>query len=287
MVDLLRHKVRFGELSWGPYLHYATFFDLLIRATEELTYELDDPIEGTVAAGGIPYAPVAIHGEIDRYPRYPDTVVVAGEPAAAGETNVQFDYRFLRASDGVEFGRATTVQVTITPEHAAAPVSAEVLERLRALGPLDREPSTIEPRALGDATGAAPEFERPVTFRTPHIEAAGLGYFEDYAREMAVCLEDALDAGGRSLRDLTGDTYPFVPVAWDLAIDRSIRFEDDVTIVGRVLDAGEEAVEVGYEFRRDGTGDVCIRSAVTYGSLDGDGRRVPFEPAALAAVTRR
>jgi acyl-CoA thioesterase FadM len=126
-----------------------------------------------------------------------------------------------------------------------------------------------------------------VTFRTPHIEAAGLGYFEDYAREMSLVLEAFLDERGQSLGDLTGETYPFVPVEWDLTIERSIAFEDEIDVVGRVVEVGDETVEVAYEFRRAGTGEVCIRAALAYGCLDGDGERVAFPPAAIEAVAGR
>ena len=290
-MELLRHPVRFGELSRGPFLHYAVFFDLLIQATEELSYELDYPVEEIVAAGGVPYAPVAIHAEIERYPRYEDTIVVTGEPTSVGETNVQVDYRFRRAADGVEFGRARLVHVTITPEHSAEPVSPGLRERLDALSakagaddPASAAwaPDRIEPRAL---SGEGPALARNVTFRTPHLEAAGLGYFEDYAREMSICLEAFLDERGCSLGDLTGPTYPFVPVAWDLTIERSITFEDAVAIVGRVLAAEADAVEVAYEFRNEATGDVCIRATVTYGCFDADGERVSFPAGAVEAAS--
>ena len=287
MVELLHHEVRFGELSWGPFLHYATFFDLLIRATEELSYVLEYPAEGIVAAGGVPFAPVAIHAEFERYPRYPDAIVVSGEPTAVGETNVQVDYRFVRAADGAEFGRARLVHVTITPEGAAEPVAPELRERLesmtgeRSQSP-DWAPARIEPRS---PSGDGAELGRTVTFRTPHLEAAGLGYFEDYARELAICLEEFLEARGRSLGELTGETSPFVPAAWDLTIERSIRFEDAIAIVGRVVSADPDAVEIAYEFRDAATDEVCIRTAITYGCLDEAGDRVPFPAGAIEAMS--
>ena len=292
MVELLRQKVRFGELSWGPFVHYATFFDLLIQATEELSYELEYPAEEIVASGGVPFAPVAVHAEIDRYPRYEDTIVVIGEPTAVGETNVQVDYRFHRAADGVEFGRARLVHVTITPGGAAETVSTALRGQLESMTPErsrspDWAPARIEPRP---PAGDAPELERTVTFRTPHLEAAGLGYFEDYAREVSICLEEFLEGRGHSLRDLTGETYPFVPLAWDLTIERSIAFEDVVDIEGRTLAAEADAVEVAYEFRKDpsgldSSGDVCLRASITYGCLDGSGERVAFPRGAIEAVS--
>ncbi|WP_435064402.1 acyl-CoA thioesterase [Halobaculum sp. EA56] len=281
MVELLRHKVRFGELSYGPLLHNATFFDLLIEATEELSYELGYTVEEIVEAGGVPYAPVAIHAEMSRYPRYEDTVVVDAEPVSIGERHVQFAYRFERAADGAEFGRATMVQVTITPEGTAEPVSEDLRAELSSLGSADRDPVRIEPRAP-DGDGA--RLARDVVFRTPHIEAAGLGYFEDYARELSICLETFLEGRGRSLGSLTDGTYPFAPVGWDVALENSIRFEDEIAIEGRVLDATERAVDVAYELRRPSTDDVCIRADFTYGCFDGDGRRVAFPPEAVDVV---
>lgn len=281
MLDLLRHNVRFGELSWGPYVHYSRLFDWLIRATEELSYELNEPVEATVSAGGVPFAPVAIQATMDEYPRYEDTVVVAGEPTAVGETNVQMDYRFRRAADGVELGRATMVQVTITPEHTAEPISPALRERLASIGEVDGDPVRIEP--TGPA-GDGPELRREVTFRTPHIEAAGLGYFEDYARELSICLEDQLDRRGQSLRALTDDIIPFLPVAWDLAIERSIAFEDSIEVAGRVESVAEDVVEVDYAFRDAESGERRIAADLTYGCFDTDGERVAFPDAALDQV---
>lgn len=282
MIELLRHKVRFGELSYGPLMHYATFFDLLIVATEELSYEIGDAVEEIVEAGGVPYAPVAVHADIDRYPRYEDTIVVTGEPVWIGENHVQISYRLVRASDSVEFGRATLVQVTITPERTAEPVSPRVRERLESLGSGNGNPVEIDPRR---PTGSGPGFSREVVFRTPHLEAANLGYFEDYARELSIGLEAFLEERGRSLRDLTDQTFPFFPVSWDFTLENSITFEDEITIVGEVLGVDEEAVEIAYEFRRESVDDVCIRSDVTYGCFDGHGERVEF-PAEAADLPR-
>lgn len=284
MVELLRHKVRFGELSYGPLIHYSKFFDLLIVATEELSYELGYTVEEIVEAGGVPYAPVAIHADVDRYPRYEDTIVVTAEPAWIGDNHVQISYRFLRASDSVEFGRATMVQVTITPERTAEPISSELRERFETLGSGSADPAEIDPRP---PSGNGPSFTHEVVFRTPLLEAANLGYFEDYARELSIGLEAFLESRGRSLRDLTGETYPFVPVSWDFTLEDSILFEDEITIVGRVLEAEAEAVDVAYELRRESTDDVCIRADLTYGCFDESGGRVPFAPEAIETLLDR
>ncbi|QLG63903.1 acyl-CoA thioesterase [Halorarum salinum] len=281
MGELLRHKVRFGELSYGPLLHNATFFDLLIEATEELSYELGYTVEEIVEAGGVPYAPVAIHADVSRYPRYEDTIVVDVEPVSIGENHVQFAYRFERASDGAEFGHATMVQVTITPDGAAEPITPALRDELESLGSADRRPVEIDPRPV---EGDGPQFARDVTFRTPLLEAANLGYFEDYARELSITLETFLEDRGRSLRSLTDGAYPFVPVGWDMTLENSIRFEDEIAIVGRVLDADEDAIDVAYELRRESTDDVCIRADLSYGCFDGDGERVPFPAEAVELV---
>jgi len=280
-MELLRHEVRFGELSYGPLMHNATWFDLLIEATEELSHELGYTVEEIVAAGGVPYAPVAAHAEVDRYPRFEDTVVVDAVPVRIGDSHVQFAYRFRRASDGTEFGHATTAQVTIAPDGAAEPISEELRAELKPLVAEDREPVEIAAR---NPEGDGLRLAHDVVFRTPHVEAAGLGYFEDYARELSICLEAFLAERGRSLRSLTDGTVPFVPVAWDLTLEESIRFEDEIAVVGRVLATDERAVEVAYEFRRPATDDVCIRADLTYGCFDGGGERVAFDPEALDVV---
>jgi len=282
MAELLRHKVRFGELSFSPFVHNAAFFDILIRATEELSYELDYAVEEIVDAGGVPYAPVAIQADFQRYPRYEDTIVVDADPVSVGETNVQFEYSFRRAADDYEYGTATMVQVTITPDGVAETITPELRDRIQSFGSVDRGPVAIAPR---EPNGPGRRFTHDVTFRTPHIEAAGLGYFEDYAREFSVCLEQFLEANGRSLRSLTGDTYPFVPVGWTCTLEDSIRFEDDITTVAQVLDVADDEATVAYEMRRESTDDVCIQADFTYGCFDEDGDRVEFDPAALEPLT--
>lgn len=281
MVEVLRHKVRFGELSYGPLIHNASFFDLLIVATEELSYELGYTVEEIVEKGGVPYAPVAIHADIERYPRYEDTIVVTADPVSIGDNHVQFDYRFVRESEGVEFGSATMVQVTIQPDKTAESVSPELREEISALGFSDRAPIDISPRA---PTGDGLQFSRDVVFRTPLLEGADLGYFEDYARELSIGIEQFVENRSRSLRSLSEDTYPFVPASWDITLENSIRFEDEITIVGEVLDADEQAVDVAYELRRESTDDVCIRADLTYGCFDETGERVPLPADAVDVV---
>lgn len=278
MVELLRHKVRFGDLSYGPLVHNAVFFDLLIQATEELSYELGYTVEEIVEAGGVPYAPVAIRADLERYPRYEDTIVVSANPVAVGDRHTQIEYRLERASDGATFGRATMVQVTITPEHEAEPVSSEMRTQLDALGFADSNALDVDPRR---PTGAGQQFTRDVVFRTPHLEGANLGFFEDYARELSIALEEHLADRGRSLRSLTDETYPFTPAGWEFTLEQSIRFEDEITVVGEVLESADRAVDVAYELRRERTDDICIRAEVTYGCYDEAGKRVSFPPAVL------
>jgi acyl-CoA thioesterase FadM len=281
MEELLSHKVRFGELSYGPLMHNATIFDLLIQALEELSYELGYTVEEIVDAGGVPYAPVAIHADIERYPRYEDTILVSVDPVSVGNNHVQLAYRLVRKSDGMVFGTATMVHVTITPEGKAEPISPEVRDKIESLGTADKEPVEIKPRSPG---GDDPRFERNVVFRTPHLEAADLGYFEDYAREITITLENFLEDQGQSLRTLTDNTYPFVPVGWDITLENSILFENDITILGEVFEADEESIDVGYEFRCDAPDEVCIRADLRYGAFNKNGERIPLSSETLELV---
>nr|WP_273739809.1 acyl-[acyl-carrier-protein] thioesterase [Natrinema soli] len=281
MKELLRHKVRFGELSYGPLMHNATIFDLLIQAVEEFSYEVGYTVEEIVDSGGVPYAPVAIHADIERYPRYPDTILVHVAPVRVGDSHMQIAYRLVRESDDAVFGTATIVHVTITPEGNAEPITPELRNEIESLGFAPEHAVEVTPRSH---SGDGPHFEHDVVFRTPHLEAANLGYFEDYAREAMIGLEQFIEEQGRSLRSLINDSYPFVPTRWDVTLENSIRFENDITIQGEVLDVSEEAVDVAYEFRRDATNDVCIRADFTYGTFDSTGERVSFAPAALDVV---
>lgn len=283
MTVVLKHPVRFGEISHGPFIHTGVVFDLLIQATEELSHDLEYPAESIVAADGVPYAPVAIEAAMTQYPQYGDTILIDVEPIAIGDRHVQLEYRFERASDGSEFGRVAMVQVTITPDGHAEKVQPSVRSGLEALPGSDRDEIDVSPRP---PQGDGPALSREMTFRTPHVEGAGLGYFEDYAQEMALCLETWLADRGKSVGSLTGDTYPFIPVEWALTLQESIQFEDQIEIVGRILEKDDRSVDIAFEFQRPATDDICIRADMTYGCFDGQGQRVVFPSEAMSGLNQ-
>ena len=229
MLRLLEHKIRFGNLSYGPLMHTSKIFDLLIEATEELSYELGYTVEEIVASGGVPYAPVAMAADISQMPRYEDTLTIDVEPIVIGENHIQLSYRLGRGSDGAELGRVSTVQGTITPEGVAEPGSGALRDGLEAIGLAAEEPIEVEPRGL---PGAGLELSLELVFRTPHLEGAGLGYFEDYARQLSICLEEFLEARGSPLGSLSEVVSTFVSRSGKFTIDRSTRFDYSIELIG-------------------------------------------------------
>lgn len=270
MVDVLSAKVRFGDLSFGPFVHSAVFFDLLIQATEEFAYVLGESCEAITAGGGVPYAPIATWGDLHRYPRYEETVVVSATPVEVGDRSVRCEYDFATQS-GVSIGRAQIVHVTMTPEDTPRGMPTRVRETLERLQDGTRTAVDIDPAAV-----VTPAMERDVVFRTPHLEAGGLGYFEDYIRMLSVTLEEYLDAQGASLRELTEPTYPYYVTGWNLTFEAPITFEDRVTIRGDVMAVRDDAVTIAYTFAGADEGDVRIRADLTYGCLDVDGEPTAF-----------
>jgi acyl-CoA thioesterase FadM len=281
MIEVGSYKIRFGDLSFGPFVHPAKFFDLLIIATEELSYELGYTTEEIVAADGVPYAPVATWGELERYPEYGDTVRITVDPLEITDRSVRCEYRFARQRDGQLFGRAQIVHVTITAAGRGEQVPAASKERLNRIRGPDPSPSVpVEPRGV---SVAEPPIDRTVVFRTPDIEAAGLGYFEDYVRQFTIALEEYLDRQGRSLRSWSDPEYPFFVTDWELAFDQSITFEDRIRIVGQFREVTPDAVRVSYAFEGADAGESRIAADVTYGSFTADGDRTQF-PADLLAT---
>lgn len=284
---LLERRVRFGE-ACGPLMHYATYFDLLLCAFEELGRDFEESPEDVVAGGRVPYAPVSTTARIERYPRYGDSIRVDGAPVAVTERSFTTGYTF--DGKGGELGRGWITHMTIGTDGRAETLDPEFRERLverRRDGPTPPDATAAEPPADAAATEPPPDataFEWTTTFRSPHVEAAGVGYFAEYARALAVALEEHLDARGASLGAISGDRYPFYPVEWTLDFRRPIRFEDTVTVRGRVAETTPEAVTIRYGFVGGTEDDRRIAGHVRYGCFDAEGERTAFEKRALAAV---
>lgn len=274
MVHIDSFKVRFGDLGFGQLTHPATFFDWLIISTEELSYEIGYTTDEIVDAGGVPYAPVATWGNLERYPRYDDTVKVTAEPVEISERSFRCEYRFTRADDGVSFGRSQIVHVTITPEGASEPIPPASHEQLLKFqnesvpAPIEINP---EPPVIG-----TPAIDREVVFRTPHLEAADLGYFEEFVRFLTIALEEYLDELGLSLRAYSKPVYPFLIKGWKLTFAKSIEFEDRIRIKGEFSEVASDKVRVDYAFEGAVDGETRIVANVTYGCYNESGSQVSF-----------
>lgn len=277
MSALDAYKVRFGDLSFGPLLHHTKFFDLLCRAIEEFTSHLDRTTEDIVSASGVPYAPIAVDGEILRYPTYEETVELFGRSIAYSDASFQVQYDLRRQSDGAPVANARIVHVTLDSEGEVVPLSSAAKRRLSLLG---RNVEAESPPVLdlfrteisSDRDGST--FSREVVFRSPHMEAADLGYFEDYFRLARVAFEDYLEEQEASLRELSGPTYPFNPFRFGIAFERSIEFQDTIRIEGKITGDGDGVTTHRYNFVGTEDGELRIRSEFHCGCFDETGTKI-------------
>ncbi|MFB6202158.1 MAG: hypothetical protein ABEI98_09130 [Halorhabdus sp.] len=284
--DLLERRVRFGDTTYGPCLHYASIFDWVICAIEELGEKLDYTCDEIVSKGGIPYGPVDVTARMDRYPTYGDRVRITGVPVYVSDRSFQVEYELSRATSDERFGRVRVVSVTLAPDGTPEPLPGHVKERLRALTDgLDRGErlTTVDDDPV---TFAAREetFAIRRIFRTPHVEAVDLGYFEDYARFVAAGLEKYLETTGTSLAGLceATDRWPFQPREWHLTFNDMVRFEDEMTIRGSIESVDDATLAVAFDGESDD--DRRIEGRIAYGCCDDTGAFVPRPKAMTDAL---
>lgn len=261
------HAVRFGDITVSGLMHHAKVFDLCIRALEAECNYFEVTIADIVDAGGVPYAPVDVRGEFHDYPRLDERLVVTAQPIEVGDNHFRTDYHFSAepgakadgesgvATDSTgdsdagsrtvsrSCGRVRMTHVTVAPEGGAGALDPTDKERLQNRLEPAGEDSELPGISETDTIGAT--FSKAVTFHTPHIEAAGLGYIEDYVDFMAATLEGYLHNEGVPLKSLDVDA-PMVPVGWAFEFHQPIYFEDDIRIRARVTDLSAESITVEY-----------------------------------------
>lgn len=273
-LQLDEYKVRFGDLSYGPLMHWSVYYNLAIRGIEELSYKIDHPIEELVEAGRVPYAPVAVDADIERYPGYESTIQTSGRTIYVGEKSFGVEYTF-REAEAEELATVNVTHVTLATDGEAEPIQESARERLHELrtapaGNVRRPPSDLA------VEGKDRSFVTDVVFRTPMIEAVDLGYFTDYFRLMSTGLEEYLAERGISVRLGNDDRYPFFATGGQFAFVEPINFEDRITIRGAVADVSPDNVTVNYEFAGEDKADVRIRGRLHVGCFDDEGECVRF-----------
>jgi acyl-CoA thioesterase FadM len=272
-VPLLERRVRFGDTTYGPCLHYATVFDWIICTIEEFGEELDYTCDEIVSKGGIPYGPVAVTAKMDRYPTYGDRVRISAVPLYVSDRSFQVEYELSRITNGERLGRVRVVSVTLAPDGTSEPLPMHVEDHLKKLADRDARPDRLDSLDDSPVTFAAEDetFTIRRSFRSPHVEAVDLGYFEDYAQFMAVALEDYLAATSPSLAALceTTDSWPFQPREWRLTFHDMVHFEDEMTIRGYV-ESPETAI-VAYAFDGESDADRRLAGRIAYGCCDDNG----------------
>lgn len=274
---LLESQVRFGDTSLGPTMHSTRFFDLLAIALEELGAALDYPFAEILEADGTPYAPVDVRASISRYPAHGERVVVDGTPVEIGTRSFTMVYTFSRDSDGRENGRIRTTHVTIDADGEAEPLPEHVRDGLTAMGGEDPSQNPVDYPDISEIRRDDATFSRDVRIRTPHVEAADLGYFEEYFRFVSIALEEFFEERGIPIETACGAAGQLQPVGWQVSFEDVVPFGADLTVAGTVEQTGAGGFTVQY--RIDGNVEPNIRCAFAYRCVGPDG-----EPTAVPAA---
>lgn len=277
-MQLHEHTVRFGDIAVGEQMHQSKVFDIGIRSLETLVSELEVGIADIVEMGGVPYAPVDVRGRFTGYPQINETVSVDGTVMDVGDNHFEVAYSFETETSSV--GRLEMVHISVAPEGGSKPLAAADKEYL------ERQEAPSETPSLqsfnGGKTGET--FSNTVTFHSPYIEAAGLGYIEDYFKFIGASLEDHLAGEGIPIRDLE-PAAPFVPTDWAFIFDKPIWFGDEITVRGAVSEVAAQTVTVEYALTGADPTDGRIRGDMTYQCWNEDEAAVPFPPEVREKLT--
>jgi acyl-CoA thioesterase FadM len=263
------HTVRFGDISVGGLMHHDKVLDLCIRTLEEVCSGFEVRLIDIVDADGVPYAPVDVRGKFWSYPAIDRPIRVTPRLLDVDGKHFRLQYDF--ASEWATYGRVRMSHVTVSPAGGAgdlAPADQAHLEE--NVDRLDETQPELPGFEAQEATGA--EFSQQVTYHSPYIEAAGLGYIEDYFGFMASTLESHLAAAGVPLSCLDVDA-PMVPVGWAAEFPRPIRFGDTIRVDAAVTDISTDDVTVQYAHLGDDEDDVRLTAELRYECWD-DGETV-------------
>lgn len=268
-MQLLTHPVRFGDTALGPVLHSATFFDLVAVALEKLASTLDYPFTEILEHGGIPYAPVDVRGDISSYPTHGETIVVDGAPLDIGTRSFSFDYTFKRASDGMEYGHVHATHVTVGSDGNAENLPQSVWDGLTNLREHDSTGDVSDCPEIAAIDPDAAAFSRIFQIQTPHIEAADLGYFEEYFRFISIALEEFLTERESPIETLCGPSAHLQPFRWSFSFKDTVPHGAELTVLGSVQPSTDPLV---IQYRLNGHDRTHITGAVEYDCYTLDGK---------------
>lgn len=276
---LHEHTVRFGDVMYGGRMHSARVFDLTIRALESLTADFKKGFSDIISRDGVPYAPVDVRGSFPQYPSLGETIHVSGTVLDVGSKHFEVEYRF--ETESGPLGRIRMVHITVAPGGGAESLRPADREHL-----LDARTSQVETKPLPGYSDGTEDpmttFEKEVTFRSPYIEAAGLGYIEDYFGFISAAVEDHLDACGTPLSSMSTGS-PLVPVEFAFEFPKPIPFEDEIQICGRVLEVEPTQITVQYELNAAETGETRIQGRQKYACFDDQQEETSFPERILIA----
>lgn len=281
METIVDRRVRFGELA-GPLVHGSTFFDWQLIATQEVVAMFDYSFEKLLAAGEIPFAPVAVSTSVERYPTVGDTVTVNATPRRVGDSSVEFIYE-ITDGDGDRFATARMTHVSISDDGTALPLPDRVRAEF-ADASVDRTPTVGPQTGTATAVETAPSFSSSFEIRSPHIEGVDLAYFEEYPRFADIALEEFLAEQGSSLDDLRGEEQPYRIRDWQWEFTAPVAFESTLQVTCDVLSVDRDTIRVAHEFSSNG--QTNIEGVTEYGCFDRTGAPVPFDDELLAPFER-
>lgn len=282
------YKVRFGDISIGPFLHASKLFDLNVQAMEELSYRIDYPIEEVTAAGHIPFATIVTTGTMQAYPRFEDTIRIQSDPVDVGERSFQVENAYRRREDGQQYGTVNTVHAVIDSTGTAVELPTAVRDALTDRETTSSSETLIDRPTNVDQTGVLeradePSFDHTVTVWSPQLEAAGAAYYEDYFRFISETLESYLANTGPSLKERSTGCYPYKPVEWTVQFDAPTGYGERLRIEGYVVDSTDDEITVTYALR----GEQGSRKAIcnfVYGCFGETNERVPFPDDAVIGL---
>lgn len=285
------YPARFRDFTVGELFEHTRFFDLLNDGIETLMGEIGHELRDVVASNGIPYAPVDCRGVVICYPSYQETraIQIHATPVEVADRSFVVDYEFRRDDVDEPFCRIQQTHVTIGEGGAATSVPDGLRSQLEQMIVNRTALDTGRvPAPPGPPISDAADFSRQVQFRSPHIEAAQLGFMGEYFRFIATAFESHLESRGISMADASRSApYPFLPRTFRFEFHSPIRFEDHVIVRGAVMDLEPAHATVRYDLIDADDGTRKIAGTTRYGCIGAGGSptRYPQEyRSALASL---
>lgn len=260
--------VWFGDCA-GALAHGTRFFHWAAISVQMFADAVGYSFPEIIDADEIPYAPVGVSAAVERYPGVGDSIAVDATPTDVGDHRVVLTYEF-NTGDGERLGEMSAAHVTIGSDGSAKPLPASVKNRLTELIDTSRTVDYSVPVADDQPLD---EVVRSFSVRSPHVEAVGLTYFEEYPRFAAVSLEDYVASRGIDFTGSSDDRYVRLR-SWDWSFTDVVPAGVDLTVRTSPTAIDSDRLCVSHEFLVDDM--VAVRGGTEYGCFDESGERTSF-----------